>query len=152
MLSSLRSFPKLLSHKSCFKLVSNSSRSWLRPLSHKLVFSGMTLFGYDWFSRKIKCEEGKFQLNAESSKVVANRERLIIKTRWEEVVDAFWHVLRFFQLWLIFLPPILTLPLVFFKNTEKLWYDMFVTAVERAGVVWIKAFQYLSHRRDIIGP
>jgi predicted unusual protein kinase regulating ubiquinone biosynthesis (AarF/ABC1/UbiB family) len=91
-------------------------------------------------------------LNAESSKVVANRERLVVKTRWDEVVDAFWHVVRFFQLWLIFLPPILTLPLVFFKNTENLWYDMFVTAVERAGVVWIKAFQYLSHRRDIIGP
>lgn len=28
---------------------------------------------------------------------------------------------------------------------------MFVRAIERAGVVWIKAFQYLSHRRDIIG-
>lgn len=43
-------------------------------------------------------------------------------------------------------------PLVLFKKTENLWYDLFVTSVERAGVVWIKAFQYLSHRRDIIGP
>lgn len=25
-------------------------------------------------------------------------------------------------------------------------------AIERSGVVFIKAFQYLSHRRDIIGP
>ena len=25
-------------------------------------------------------------------------------------------------------------------------------SVEYAGVVWIKAFQYMSHRRDIIGP
>ena len=30
--------------------------------------------------------------------------------------------------------------------------DCFVKAIERAGVVFIKAFQYLSHRRDIIGP
>jgi predicted unusual protein kinase regulating ubiquinone biosynthesis (AarF/ABC1/UbiB family) len=30
--------------------------------------------------------------------------------------------------------------------------DVFVKAIERAGVVFIKAFQYLSHRRDIIGP
>lgn len=29
---------------------------------------------------------------------------------------------------------------------------MFVKSVENAGVVWIKAFQYLSHRRDVIGP
>lgn len=39
-----------------------------------------------------------------------------------------------------------------FKKTEEYWYDIFVSAVERAGVVWIKAFQYLSHRRDVIGP
>lgn len=30
--------------------------------------------------------------------------------------------------------------------------DLFVKSVERAGVVWIKAFQYMSHRRDMIGP
>ena len=30
--------------------------------------------------------------------------------------------------------------------------DLFVKSVELAGVVWIKAFQYMSHRRDIIGP
>jgi predicted unusual protein kinase regulating ubiquinone biosynthesis (AarF/ABC1/UbiB family) len=29
--------------------------------------------------------------------------------------------------------------------------DLFVKSVERAGVVWIKSFQYMSHRRDIIG-
>ena len=34
---------------------------------------------------------------------------------------------------------------------ENYWLDCFVKAVERAGVVWIKAFQYMSHRRDIIG-
>jgi predicted unusual protein kinase regulating ubiquinone biosynthesis (AarF/ABC1/UbiB family) len=39
----------------------------------------------------------------------------------------------------------------FFKWGEKLWLRMFVNSVEKAGVVWIKAFQYLSHRRDVIG-
>lgn len=32
------------------------------------------------------------------------------------------------------------------------WLGCFVKAVERAGVVWIKSFQYMSHRRDMIGP
>lgn len=50
------------------------------------------------------------------------------------------------------MPPILLLPLKFFKTTEKIWLNMFVKSVENAGVVWIKAFQYLSHRRDVIGP
>jgi predicted unusual protein kinase regulating ubiquinone biosynthesis (AarF/ABC1/UbiB family) len=52
----------------------------------------------------------------------------------------------------IFTPPILLFPLLFFKRTEDYWRELFVKAVERAGVVFIKAFQYLSHRRDIIGP
>ena len=60
-------------------------------------------------------------------------------------------MLRIFQLFLIFLPPILLSPLVLFKATEDIWYSVFVNSVEMAGVVWIKCFQYLSHRRDIIG-
>jgi predicted unusual protein kinase regulating ubiquinone biosynthesis (AarF/ABC1/UbiB family) len=32
-----------------------------------------------------------------------------------------------------------------------MWFWVFVRAIERAGVVWIKSFQYLSHRHDIIG-
>ncbi len=35
---------------------------------------------------------------------------------------------------------------------RDLWLRMFVSAVEMSGVVWIKAFQYMSHRRDMIGP
>jgi predicted unusual protein kinase regulating ubiquinone biosynthesis (AarF/ABC1/UbiB family) len=35
---------------------------------------------------------------------------------------------------------------------KDLWLRVFVKAVERAGVVWIKCFQYMSHRRDMIGP
>lgn len=60
MLSSFRGFPKLVPYKSPFKILSNSSRSWLRPLSHKLLLSGVTLFGYDLFSKKIKCDDVKF--------------------------------------------------------------------------------------------
>jgi predicted unusual protein kinase regulating ubiquinone biosynthesis (AarF/ABC1/UbiB family) len=29
--------------------------------------------------------------------------------------------------------------------------SVFLWSIENAGVVWIKAFQYLSHRRDVIG-
>ena len=67
---------------------------------------------------------------------------------WEALV----HVFRFFQLVLIFTPPILLFPLSFFSRTEAIWRKAFVWSVERAGVVFIKAFQYMSHRRDIIGP
>jgi predicted unusual protein kinase regulating ubiquinone biosynthesis (AarF/ABC1/UbiB family) len=59
--------------------------------------------------------------------------------------------LRFFQLLIIFSPVVLTLPLKMFDSTKDYWYDLFVSCVARAGVVWIKAFQYLSHRRDMIG-
>lgn len=71
---------------------------------------------------------------------------------WAKIWKALIHIIRFFHLLLIFTPPILLLPLLFFKRTENYWRDVFVKAVERAGVVFIKAFQYLSHRRDIIGP
>jgi predicted unusual protein kinase regulating ubiquinone biosynthesis (AarF/ABC1/UbiB family) len=53
---------------------------------------------------------------------------------------------------IIFAPTILLSPLLLFKSTEGYWMDLFVKAIERSGVVFIKAFQYLSHRRDIIGP
>ncbi len=62
------------------------------------------------------------------------------------------HITRFFQLLYIFLPSIAMLPLRYFKSTEHIWISAFVSAIEKAGVVWIKMFQYLSHRRDIIGP
>lgn len=59
--------------------------------------------------------------------------------------------LRFFHLLFIFSPVLLALPLKYFDATKDYWYDLFVDCVARAGVVWIKAFQYLSHRRDMIG-
>ncbi len=74
------------------------------------------------------------------------------KTLWEKLKSAIAHAVRLLHLILIFLPPIIALPLRLFKRTEQAWLSLFVGAVERAGVVWIKAFQYLSHRRDVIGP
>lgn len=62
------------------------------------------------------------------------------------------HLIRFCQLMIIFAPTFLLSPLLLFKSTEGYWMDLFVKAIERSGVVFIKAFQYLSHRRDIIGP
>lgn len=60
--------------------------------------------------------------------------------------------MRFIDLLIIFLPCLCLLPLLYFKRTGDYWRECFVKAVERAGVVWIKVFQYLSHRGDIIGP
>lgn len=60
-------------------------------------------------------------------------------------------IMRMVQLFVIFLPSIIMFPLMFVKLTENIFYDVFVWSVEKAGVVWIKCFQYLSHRRDIIG-
>lgn len=74
------------------------------------------------------------------------------KTTWEKIKSTFAHIIRLIHLFFIFTPSILTFPLRFFKYTEKLWLKIFVNSVQRAGVVWIKAFQYLSHRRDVIGP
>jgi predicted unusual protein kinase regulating ubiquinone biosynthesis (AarF/ABC1/UbiB family) len=65
--------------------------------------------------------------------------------------SIFCHTLRFFQLLLIFSPVVILFPLKYFEATKKLWLKVFVKSVEMAGVVWIKAFQYMSHRRDIIG-
>ena len=62
------------------------------------------------------------------------------------------HLIRFLHLLAVFSPSIILLPLLLFKKTQDYWFDCFVKSVERAGVVFIKAFQYLSHRRDIIGP
>lgn len=50
------------------------------------------------------------------------------------------------------MPAIVLFPLSLFKQTKNLWLSLFVRSVEWAGVVWIKAFQYMSHRRDMIGP
>ena len=74
------------------------------------------------------------------------------KNIFSRIWQALLYISRFFQLMVIFGPSMLLSPLMFFKSTEHLWMDLFVKSVEKAGVVFIKTFQYLSHRRDIIGP
>jgi predicted unusual protein kinase regulating ubiquinone biosynthesis (AarF/ABC1/UbiB family) len=69
----------------------------------------------------------------------------------QRLYKSFRTFLRFLQLVAIFSPSVLLLPLYFFRWTEDIWFTLFVRTIERAGVVWIKSFQYLSHRRDIIG-
>ena len=86
--------------------------------------------------------------NAEQRHASKNVAKISILHRFWDIMS---HIVRFFHLLLIFSPPIFLLPLLFFKKTQEYWMDIFVTSVERAGVVFIKAFQYLSHRRDIIG-
>jgi predicted unusual protein kinase regulating ubiquinone biosynthesis (AarF/ABC1/UbiB family) len=83
----------------------------------------------------------------EEAKVVQKPPTVLARV-WNLLI----HLVRFCQLMIIFAPPILLFPLMFFKRTEGYWMDLFVKAIERSGVVFIKAFQYLSHRRDMIGP
>lgn len=61
------------------------------------------------------------------------------------------YIWRSFQLMLIFLPSIILLPLVIFKFTRVIWMNCFVWSISKAGVVWIKVFQHMSHRGDVIG-
>jgi aarF domain-containing kinase len=61
------------------------------------------------------------------------------------------HFVRLLELLVIFAPVFLLYPLRWFRLTREFWINCFVSSVERAGVVWIKVFQSLSHRRDIIG-
>lgn len=83
----------------------------------------------------------------EDARIVQKPPSLVARL-WSVLV----HLVRFCQLMIIFAPTILLSPLLLFKSTEGFWMDLFVKAIERSGVVFIKAFQYLSHRRDIIGP
>lgn len=64
---------------------------------------------------------------------------------------AFKYVFRFIELGIIFAPTVICLPLYLFKFTRDWWISIFLSAIQRAGPVWIKTFQYLSHRRDVIG-
>lgn len=72
-------------------------------------------------------------------------------TLLQRVYRSLATFLRFLQLIAIFSPSIILLPLSLFEFTENIWYNVFVKTIEMAGVVWMKGFQYLSHRRDIIG-
>ena len=61
-------------------------------------------------------------------------------------------LLRSFQLMFIFAPIFLLFPLVYIsKRSYEIWLSVLVSCLERGGAVWIKAAQYMSHRRDLIG-
>lgn len=49
------------------------------------------------------------------------------------------------------MPSIILLPLCLSKRLHLIWLDIFLASIKKAGLVWIKSFQYLSHRRDILG-
>jgi hypothetical protein len=68
-----------------------------------------------------------------------------------KISKFFSYCMRFLELSFIFAPSIVLLPLCLFDSTRQFWLNIFLSAIKRAGFVWIKAFQYLSHRRDIIG-
>ncbi len=75
----------------------------------------------------------------------------IEKNKPQGIKKYFIYGLRFIQLGLIFLPSILLLPLAIFKSTRNIWMNCFVWSISKAGVVWIKVFQHMSHRGDVIG-
>lgn len=68
-----------------------------------------------------------------------------------KIIKFISYCMRFLELSFIFAPSVLLLPLCLLNSTRSIWLNVFLSAIKRAGFVWIKAFQYLSHRRDIIG-
>jgi predicted unusual protein kinase regulating ubiquinone biosynthesis (AarF/ABC1/UbiB family) len=79
---------------------------------------------------------------------IIDKNKSLLSTIW----SILSHTFRFFRLFFIFFPVIILYPFRNVSFVRNLWLNLLVSSVERAGVVWIKAFQYMSHRRDIIGP
>jgi hypothetical protein len=75
----------------------------------------------------------------------------IFETLTSSVLTIAYNFKRFIALTFIFFPSLLLLPLAFIPSLRAWWVRVFLWSVEKAGVVWIKMFQYLSHRRDVIG-
>lgn len=68
-----------------------------------------------------------------------------------KLLSTLKYIYRVVELGVIFAPSVICLPLYLFSSTRDWWIGIFLRAIQKAGVVWIKTFQYLSHRRDIIG-
>lgn len=86
--------------------------------------------------------------------IICEEERPIVIPKEEEtskIRKFVTYLIRFIELSFIFLPSMFLLPLCLFDTTREFWLSVFLSAIKRAGFVWIKAFQYFSHRRDIIG-
>ena len=58
---------------------------------------------------------------------------------------------RFLQLVCIFSPAIILSPIYLIPSIRWIWIRVFSWCIERAGVAWIKLFQFLSHREDMVG-
>ena len=71
-------------------------------------------------------------------------------TYFSNIVEWVKSIYRFIEICVIFTPVFLTMPLALTRY-KKVFLKCLVKAIEDAGVVFIKVFQYLSHRRDIIG-
>ena len=125
-------------------------RLWLRrlilPFSATVCYNLLPYFSKRDNEESTKVQEDRREVNA-ASKTAPGQGSI-----WSRVWNGLVHILRFMQLLLIFSPVIILSPLLLFQKTRNYWSDLFVKAIERSGVVFIKAFQYLSHRRDIIGP
>jgi predicted unusual protein kinase regulating ubiquinone biosynthesis (AarF/ABC1/UbiB family) len=80
-----------------------------------------------------------------------NFENLYDEVKRSTVIETAKYIIRFLELGIIFTPTVLCLPLYLFDTTRDFWINIFLNAIKRAGIVWIKSFQYLSHRRDVIG-
>lgn len=107
---------------------------------------------YAYMPANIKMDESEKKQEAIVQKQKQNSLQSSKLSIWSRLWKIIIHVIRFFHLLIIFTPSILLSPLLFLNRTQDFWMDLFVKAIERSGVVFIKAFQYLSHRRDIIGP
>ena len=84
-----------------------------------------------YFPLKVNLQDKNQQLSDSLPKEKINDESLKKpeKSFWEKVWIAVIHIIRFFHLALIFMPPILLSPLVLFKSTKAYWMDCFVRAV-----------------------
>lgn len=109
--------------------------------------------GSYWFFRVLGAPCARYDKDLELVKRAAddslleNRNMSVMQKLYKSIAT----LLRFLQLVAIFSPSVLLLPLCLFEKTQDIWFTLFVRTIEWAGVVWIKSFQYLSHRRDIIG-
>lgn len=117
------------------------SKNWIRNMTKFVLVPAVFTTGFYYYRMKelpVICEE--------------ERPRGIPKEEETSKIRKFiMYFIRFIELGFIFLPSMVLLPLCLFDTTREFWLGVFLSAIKRAGFVWIKAFQYFSHRRDIIG-
>ncbi len=131
----------------------------LRRVPLRIVFlTGMTGFIYFGFKaseqrRRLFSSSHIHQipdaLNPESYENALTRKNLSL---FQRIIRMSEMIIRAFQLFLIFCPCFLCLPLIFLgEKCFDLYLKILINSIENGGPVWIKIGQYVSHRRDIIG-